>query len=550
MAVLTDWIDMDRTRRHGIYYILSLVVMILLYTVLYQYGMAYFEGIERGFIESLQIVVESVTTTGYGEDAPWSTTPMLALMMLMQFTGVFFFFLTLPLFLVPWIKRRLEEPQPTTFEGKDHVVICGLSDIGDELVDELESHGVEYVVLLDDAERVASLRSDGYTAVYGNPESVDAFSNVDVAKARAVILDSTDERNAAIALSVREVSDSVSVVAFVEDHRLTEYLELAGVDVVLQPRELLGEGLAKEVSRVITTQLGDTIDIASDFAVIELPVFPGSDVDGRQIATAGLREETGATIVGAWLDGEFVPNPDPSAELNRQTVLLVGGTKPQLQEAMKLTVPQDRLAHRDTVLVGYGDTGRAVCRALESSHISCSIIDRNPQDTVDVVGDGTEKQVLLEAGVDAAGGLIVAVSDDTEAIFITLVARNINPDIEIVVRANDEANRSKLVEAGADYVLPLAEVSARMLASTILGTDVIAYETQIEIARFEAPAFAGKTIGEAAIREQTGCTVIAVERGEDTETEIGPTFELAAGDTLVVVGTDDDLHRFQNAAAV
>lgn len=125
---------MDRTRRHGLYYILAMVVLILLYTVSYQYGMVYLEGVERGFFESLQVVVQSITTTGYGEDAPWSSTPMLLLVILMQFTGVFFFFLTLPLFLVPWIERRLEERRPTTYRGEDHIVICGSSEIGDTLV--------------------------------------------------------------------------------------------------------------------------------------------------------------------------------------------------------------------------------------------------------------------------------------------------------------------------------------------------------------------------------------------------------------------------------
>jgi Trk K+ transport system NAD-binding subunit len=541
---------MDRTRRHGIYYILAVVVMVLLYTVLYQYGMAYLEGVQRGFFESLHVVVESITTTGYGEDAPWSTTPMLVLMILMQFTGVFFFFLTLPLFLIPWIERRIEDTLPQSYDGTDHVVICGLSEVGDQLVDELESHDVDYVVLVEDPDRVGSLLDAGHSAVLGDPESATVLSNVSVESARAVILDTSDERNATIALTVREIAPAVRLVAFVEDRTLVEYLELAGVDAPLQPRELLGEGLAKEVSRVITTQLGDTVDIGADFEVIELPVSAGAAVEGRTIATAGLREETGATILGAWLDGEFVPNPDPSRELDRHAVLLVAGTNQELQAAMELTVPSDRLAHRDTVVAGYGDTGRAVCATLESSYIACSVIDERAGDHVDVVGDATEADVLREAGIESAGALIVAVGNDTDAIFITLVARELNPDLEIVVRANDVANRSKLVAAGADYVLPLAEVAARMLADTILGEDVISYETQIEIVRISAPAFVGQTLAEAAIRERTGCTVIAVEREESVRTDLGPDFEIERGDTLVVVGTDEDLLAFRDAAGV
>ena len=540
---------MERTRRHGIYYLGSMIALLLLYTVLYQFGMATFEGIERGFFESLQVVVESVTTTGYGEDAAnWSSTPMVLLMVLMQFTGVFFLFLTLPLFLVPWIESRLEETLPRTYSGADHVLICSQSEIGAALIEELDPRDVEYVLLHEDPEIVRSLLDSGYNAVLGDPESTAVLERVSVDAARAVVLDSTDERNATIALSIREQSDSVHIVSFVEDSSLTPYMELAGVDTPLQPRELLGEGLAKEVSRVITTQLGRTIDIAADFEVIELPVFSGSNIEGHRLDTAQLREQSGVAVLGAWVDGEFVPNPDPSTELDRQTVLLVAGTESQLQDAMEMTIPGDRLAHQQTVMAGYGDTGKAVCDALESSFISCEIIDTKTLDRVDVVGDAKKAGILREAGVESAGALIITVGNDTEAIFITLVARELNPEIEIVVRANDADNRSKFFAAGADYVLPLAEVSARMLASTILGEDVISYETQIDIVKLRAPAFDGQTISEAAVRERTGCTIIAVEREDTTITELGPDFELRPEDTLVVAGSDDDLIEFQTVA--
>ncbi|MBS3761104.1 potassium channel family protein [Halodesulfurarchaeum sp.] len=540
---------MERTRRHGIYYLGAMVILLLLYTILYQFGMTTFEGVERGFFESLQIVIESVTTTGYGEDAQrWSTIPLVLLMITMQLTGVFFLFLTLPLFLVPWIENRLEETLPRSYSGSEHVIICGQNGIGPELIEELESRGVDYVVLHTDPDVVGSLLDSGYSAVHGDPETTAALEQVSLEDARAVILDSEDERNANIALSIRQRSDSVPIVAFVEDSSVRPYLELAGVDTPLNPRELLGEGLAKEVSRVITTQLGSTIDISVDFEVIELPVHSESDIEGHRLETAQLRERAGVTVLGAWTDGEFLPNPNPSMILDRQTVLLVAGSRSQLRSAMELTIPGGRPAHQQTVMAGYGDTGKAVCDALESSFISCQVIDCKDLDRADVVGDAKNAGILREAGIESAGALIITVGDDTEAIFITLVARKLNPDIEIVVRANDSENRSKFFAAGADYVLPLAEVSARMIAATILGEDVITYETQIDIVKLQAPRFEGQTIVEAAIREQTGCTVIAVERDDQTITDLGPDFKLIPEDTLVVAGTDEDLLTLQEVA--
>jgi len=539
---------MERTRRHGIYYITSLLAILGLYTVLYKTGMAVLEGRERTVIQSLSIVVETMTTTGYGEDAPWTTDPMLGLMMLMQATGVFYIFLTLPLFLVPWIETRLQARVPKTFDATDHVVVCGYSSIGDELVDELESHGVEYVVLIDDREKVKEIRDNGYSAVFGDPESVDALSKVSVESARTVVLDETDEQNATIALAIRELTEVVSVAAFVEEQALSTYIRLAGVDTPLNPRELVGQGLAEEVSRISKTELGSTVDIAADFQVIELPLTVHSRLVGRRIETAGIREETGANVIGAWIDGDFRPNPSPSTELDRGTVLLVSGTKFQLQSLIEWAGPNESPGRRNTILAGYGDTGRAVSTGLNSAHVACTIIDKEDKDNVDVVGDATERAVLEEAGIDSANALIVTVGDDTQAIFMTLLARDLNPDAEIVVRANEVENRAKLVAAGADYVLPLAAVSARMLASTISEEDVISYETQIDIVRVKAPALEGQTLEETNIRARTGCIVLAIEREGETHTELGPTFELAPEDELVVAGTDENIEQFQTIA--
>lgn len=90
-----------------------ILVVIVTYTLLCWEGTARLEDSPRSLLESLQIVVETFTTVGYGGDAAlWESPPMIALMVGMQFTGVFFVFLALPLFVVPWIERRLEVHPP------------------------------------------------------------------------------------------------------------------------------------------------------------------------------------------------------------------------------------------------------------------------------------------------------------------------------------------------------------------------------------------------------------------------------------------------------
>jgi hypothetical protein len=104
------------------------------------------EGVEVGYIESLHVVVETFTTTGYGEDAnPWSTDGMYLLMMVMQFTGVALIFTTLPPFLIPLVGE---------LESMDTDSVVVESDRGRtrELITDV---GPEFVVRTDDTLVVA-----------------------------------------------------------------------------------------------------------------------------------------------------------------------------------------------------------------------------------------------------------------------------------------------------------------------------------------------------------------------------------------------------------
>lgn len=69
----------------------------------------------------------------------------------------------------------------------------------------------------------------------------------------------------------------------------------------------------------------DIIDLGADIEVTEIPVHHGSPLIGTRIRDSNIREETGANIIGAWIDGELQLPPDPEAIIHPNTVLLVSG---------------------------------------------------------------------------------------------------------------------------------------------------------------------------------------------------------------------------------
>ncbi|MBX0295794.1 potassium channel family protein [Haloarcula nitratireducens] len=539
---------MDTWQRRTLLYVIGLAGVILAFTFGYDYGMGAFENEPREFLHALQVVVETFTTTGYGSDAPWDSNAMRLFVIVMDVTGVVLIFLALPVLMFPLFEEAMKTKAPTTVERdlSDHVVICHFTPRGETLVAELESWDVDYVVVEPDRDRANDLYEEGYHAIHADPQSVEGLEKAKLADARALVADASDQVNTSIVLTAREVDERVRTVSVVEEPDRAKYHDLAGADAVLSPRGLLGESLASKVTTGVSATLGEDFELGEDFDIAELPIHRGSDLVGLTLAESGIREETGVNVIGAWFHGEFVSPPSPDAELTGSTVLLASGTAAQLEALKSKTLSSVRGFRRgETVVVGYGEVGETIAGGLDEANVPYTVIDRAEKSGVDVIGDATEPEDLEAAGVADARTVILALSDDTDTEFATLVIRDLNPDVEIIARAEETENVQKMYRAGADYVLSLATVSGRMLASTILeDEDVISMDQQVEIVRTDAGSLAGRTLGEADVRSKTGCTVVAVERDGTVLTDLGPDVEVRYGDKLVIAGTDAGVDRF------
>jgi Trk K+ transport system NAD-binding subunit len=539
---------MNRRQRRLLYYVAAFVGAVLVYTLLYTWAMAAFEGQSRSFFESLLVVVETFTTTGYGEDAIWETPQLVSLMVVMQFTGVFFIFMALPLFVAPWIESTLSTSPPRRNDSiEDHVIVCALTNRTETLIDELEILDVPFLVVEEDRDAALELMDLNVPVVQGDPEASEVLDGAGVDRARAVVCDLDDERNAAIALQARQLAPGgeVQIITFAEDPDLARYHQYAGADTTFTPRRLIGESLASKVTTSVTTKIGDSIEIGEDFEIVELPVQAGAPLVNTTIGESGIREETGANVIGAWFRGDFVTPPSPDAMIDERTVLLVAGRQEHLERLKGLTLSEKRrLRTGQVVICGYGEVGATVRQAVTQAGIDCTVVDTRDIPGVDVVGDVTEPEVLEEAGIGDAGSVILALGDDTLAIFATLVIRQLAPEVEVVARANEIDSVQKLYRAGADYVLALPTVSGRMLASTILEEDVISYDQQVEIVRLAVGRLAGESLASADLRSETGCTVVAVERDGQVLTDLDPDFTFERDDEVVVAGPDEGIVEF------
>jgi Trk K+ transport system NAD-binding subunit len=536
-------------RRRTVYYIALVATTTLVFTVVYNTGMAVWEGRPQPLYRSLEVVVQSFTTTGYGEDAGWQTPQMNILMILMQFTGIGLILTAVDVFAVPWLRDALSPTAPESLpELEDHVIICGHTPRTDVLIDELDARDRGYVMVEPDTETAGTLHGDGYRVVHGDPESAAVLENAGIGSAMAVVADAADDTNASIALSATEANPEIRVVSLVEDATLARYHRLAGTDVALSPRQLLGESLAEEVPTVVITAAAEGVDIGDDVGLAEISVDQGSELAGRTVVDARLRERFGVTAIGVWSGGEFGAGIDPTKPLEPGNRVLVAGSTDRVAEVREATAATVSDVSDQTVLIaGHGDTGEAAYNALAGTRADLTVLDIEASDQVDVVADARDPDGLRAAGIEDASVLVLTVAEDTVAVFATLIARDLNPDLRIVVRANEEDDVRKLYRAGADYVQSLATVSGRMLASRVLEDEgLLPYDTQVSVVRTGAPGLAGQTITDADIRSKTGASVLAIIREGETITDFDPaTASLDPDDDVVIAGTDEDVTRFK-----
>ena len=546
-----DDISLTRRDRLVLYYLLGLSTLVAAYTVVYNLAMAEIEGVDQSLFSSFEFVVQTMTTTGYGQDSElWSHPAMFLFVSVVQISGIGIGFFTLRLIIIPLFSSADVNLDNRLTPKRDHVIVCEFRHDSEVLLEELEELGIEYVLISSDEDEARELSDEGYPAIHGSPQAAEAYQRAGIEKARAIITDAGSATVDTI-LTARSVRPDIEIITLTDDTDLFDIFRETGADSVLSPHSVLGHRLAEKVVASFSTELDNTVQLGEDFEMTEVLVQRDSPLDGVTIRDAGLREQTGANIVGAWIDGELQLPPDPDAVIRENSVLLVAGEHEDLEDLSEFTRSTKAFQRPDrVVLAGRGEVGTAAEEVLRDAGIETVSIDEEEMTEPDIVGDMGKRSVHREANISNAGTILVCLPDDSQGLLTAVQAQAINPDIEVLFRANEMATVSKAFRAGADYVLAIPQVSARMVARELRGENVLDSASQIRVVRVPATPFAGETIASAEIPERTGCRVIAIENESGLTTRIDPQRELDADDQLTLVGTDDAVQEFLRQSGV
>jgi voltage-gated potassium channel len=150
-------------------------------------------------------------------------------------------------------------------------------------------------------------------------------------------------------------------------------------------------------------------------------------------------------------------------------------------ERRKRKMDKKILALRDhTIIIGFGRMGKIICKELHEAGHEFVVIEKHDQLHTDLQNspylwmaeDAAQDENLWNAGIENAKNLVIMIDDDADALYITLAARSLNREIEILVRANAESAKKKLKLAGADKVILPFVMSGHKVAESILNPAV------------------------------------------------------------------------------
>ena len=536
---------MLRSQKRLALLLVALPVLLVVAALLYMLGMGALEGESRDFWQALGFAAETISTTGYGKDSSWSHPIMVVFVVLLQFLGVFLIFLIFPIYLIPFLEERFEARLPKAApKASGHVLIHRYGPAVTRLIGEIERSGLSALVVEEDATEARRLVEKGRNVVYGRLED-GVLEKANLAKARALVANGSDDENAAVILAARQLNFTGDIVAVVEEPYHRRPMMLAGATAVYTPRHILGAALAARASERISPVVEGAQLLGRKLVVSEVRVGEESELAGKTLGENELGRRTGVSVIGQWVEGRLIAPSTADMVLQPGGILIVAGSARSIRRLTDICATAKPLSKSGPfVLAGYGEVGKKVAELLRQVGEHVQVIDRHSAPGVDFVGDVLDHKVLDASAVADARAVILAVDSDSATLFATVILKEFAPAVPVIARVNRAQNVERIHRAGAEFALSISQVAGQILASRLLGQDAISVDPRLKVMKVSPLGLAGRHPATLRIRERTGVSVVAVERGEELILEFGEEFLFAADDLVYVCGSDEATRAF------
>ncbi len=495
-----------------------------------------------------------MSTLGFG-DITFSSDLGLLFSIFVLMSGILLLLIILPFtfiqfFYAPWLEAqsKAQTPRSVPDETSGHIILTNIDPISTNLVKKLELYGYQYVAIAHNMQQAREYHDAGYNFVLGDPGDPEIYRSLQVKQAAMVVLTNNDMMNTSHSFTIREVCKDVVIVNNADMEHSVDILEFAGSTHVFPFINMLGKSLGLKTLGVSKSTM--VIGKFDQLMVVEAPAMK-TPLVGKNLADLKLREFTGNTVVGIWERGSLAI-PTPQTMINSSSVLVLAGSLEQLEKYEKMYCIDSSFKTDDkhVLILGGGRVGRATALTLDEHDIDYKIVEKDQEliktDHRHIHGNAADINILQNAGIHNARTVILTTHDDDINIYLTIYCRQLQPDLQIISRATSERSVDKLHRAGADLVLSYSSLGATTILNLLRPDDVFTVAQGLNVFRVPLPdSLIGETIAKSHIREQTGCSIVAINTDQGQEITPDPYNPLEAGDELIVIGTLESENKYR-----
>jgi voltage-gated potassium channel len=542
-------------------YFMAFTLLIGLYTLIFHAFYPVLESNSISWSHALLFVVESMTTVGYTDLPPFVNDLTILLAIQIMISGVIMIFIVVPLLLAPFLTTLLAPtpPKKTPHVLTGHTVVFGYDELTRSVVDSLMIADHDIVIIEQDkttALEIATLYRRRAYVIWGDYTDPNTWSAAHSANAHFIVICKDERQTASIVLGIRGMAKG-KIISIVDKLIFDRYLRYAGADYVLSPKHTTGRILARNAVLNPSGDEGQDIPgldririnvnhtAGQELRLINIPVVFGCKAAFRSLGELGLFQRFGIIVPFLWKNGKFIPDPPGDIIIDNTTSLFIFGKAEFIVAAIQEVFNIDGCSDALAVIAGFGDVGAGAYQELQASGVTCMVVDSKPQGVNQVLGNAEDEQVLRKALIEEARFCIVALNDDDVNIFTTLMARNLNPVIRILSRANDPASVEKLYRAGADYVALLPMIGGQTIARIVLegyvtillhlpNGDIVVMK-RVEKSRLG-------TVG--SYFRRTGVRILGIESSGRSIVAPGPDEVLLTGEDVIAIGDTEQLKKF------
>ena len=528
-------------------FFLLLFFFFVVYSVLFHVLMLY-EGKRYSWITGFYWTLTVMSTLGFG-DITFHSDLGKFFSIIVLLNGIVFLLIMLPFtfiqfFYAPWLEEQNKARAPRSLPDtvSNHVILTHYDDVADNLIEKFTQYDIDYVVLTPDLEQALKLHDLGYRVVVGQLDDPETYRRLRIDHAAMVVVLNDDITSTNIIFTIRETNEKVVTITNADMDDSLDILQLAGSSHVFQFTKMLGKALARRVLGV--SMKANVIGGFDELLIAEAPAMRTS-LQGKTLAESNLRRITGVTVVGLWEEGKFI-TPIAGTRIGESTVLVLAGNEEQLERYDRQIGFQENrnLANGPVVVLGGGRVGRSVAEALKERGINYSVVEKKPgiaaKDHHFIQGSAGDIDVLIQAGIKETPSIIITTHNDDLNIYLTIYCRRLRPDAQIISRASLDRNINTLHRAGANLVMSFSSLCTTTIMNLLKPEKILMLSEGLNIFRNTlSQKLVNKCLADLKIRENTGCSVIAIKREGELLINPDPMIFLEKNDELILIGSEE-----------